>query len=83
MTKNTKEQKFFNVTFGKCLKKYRISNGMTQYELADEVGVCQSLIQYWESGKRNIDFYLAVKVCAVLGRDIREFINDFAYYSML
>ena len=73
----------FNIVFGKYIKMAREKNNLTQRELAKKLGVCQSLIQYWENGKRNIDFYFAVRVCMVLKVDVRDFIDNYAYYAMM
>lgn len=52
---------------GKILKEKRISNGLTQAELASKAGVTIRAITYWENGKKHMTVESADKVFRVLG----------------
>lgn len=41
------------------LKTLRENMGLSQYKFADEIGVAQSTVGMWESGKREPDFHTA------------------------
>lgn len=78
----TNEFENFNIVFGGFIKTVRIKRHLTQEDVARHVGVSQAHINRWEKGVRNIDFNKAVKICTVLRVDIRDFLNDYVYYSM-
>lgn len=40
------------MSFQEKLKELRLKNGLSQKKLADEIGVAQSSINYWEKGQR-------------------------------
>lgn len=42
------------LTLGDRIKRFRKANGLTQQQLAERVGVTQSAIAAWESGKREV-----------------------------
>jgi transcriptional regulator with XRE-family HTH domain len=45
----------------------RLAAGLTQQELADRLGVAQTVIARWESGTREPRVYAAVRVSEALG----------------
>ncbi len=81
--KDEEKMNLVNVTFGKYIEIIRKKKGMTQEKVAVELGVTQSIIDRWEKGKRNVDLKLAVRICAVLDGNIKDFIDNFSYYSVL
>lgn len=59
------------------IKEYRVRHGLTQAELAREVGVRRETIVFLEKGKYNPSLKLAYDVAKVLGATIEElFIFD-------
>lgn len=58
----------------KRLREARDANGLTQGELAERLGVTQTAISYWESGKRTPGIEELLDLAAQLGRDIRFFL---------
>lgn len=50
------EVEAFRKHFGECLCKIREKHHLTQQALADDMGMSQSAIAYWEKGKRPIKF---------------------------
>lgn len=71
------DSKDFHVQFGKFIRNVREENQIYQREVAEKVGITQSYMSYIESGSRDIDIVLAIKLCAVLGVDIQGFINKY------
>lgn len=76
-----------NVRFGEFVKNARtravvfleddtIKTGISQAELANRVGISQSYLSYIESGDKNVDLSLAIKLCDVLDLEIQEFIRQ-------
>lgn len=63
--------------FGDYIRKGRESKNMTQTEVAEQLGVTQSHYSKIESGTRNVDFVVALKICAVIGLDIHAFISRY------
>ena len=54
------------------IKKYRENLGMSQYKLAELMGLSQSTIGMWESGKSNPGYSNLVKLAEILGVSIGD-----------
>ena len=50
-------------SFGEKLKELRIEKGLTQKELAQELGNAQSAIFYWETDKQEPTISALKKIC--------------------
>lgn len=57
------------------IKRLRIENGLTQEELAKEVGVSQSAIYLWENGKTDITGGCIVLLAKVLNVSADEILG--------
>ena len=55
------------------LKQYRLSKGLTQLELAKQLGKPQSFISKYESGERDLDFVEIHRICKALGVSLIDF----------
>ena len=51
------------IDFGEKLKELRIEQGLTQKQLANEIGNTQSAIVYWESNKQEPTISTLKKLC--------------------
>ncbi len=62
------------------IKRYRMVKGLTQTDLAKQVGVSPASVQFWEtgSGPRPKSFR---KVCEVLDIDSLQLINEIETWS--
>ncbi|MBC8533198.1 helix-turn-helix domain-containing protein [Yeguia hominis] len=60
------------------IKAKRLECGLTQKELADKVGVDQSMICQIERGTKSPTLALSVEIAAALGCDVCEFTKDIA-----
>ena len=61
---------------GNIIKKHREHLGMTQQQVANEVGITVRQYQRYESGERSIysaSFQIGVKLFKVLRLEIKEF----------
>lgn len=63
--------------FGKFINEARLKLGYAQHEIATIVGITQSYISYIESGKRDVDLVLALKLCEALNLDIKDFVEKY------
>ena len=68
----TMESEKIAVEFGAIVREAREKQGLYQAEVAAKLGVSGSYYHYIETGKREIYFSLAVKICKVLKLDINE-----------
>lgn len=59
------------------LKAARRTAGISQYELADRIGLGQSWVSKMESGDQNVDLVQLQGVCKALGKDLVEFVQEF------
>lgn len=57
-------------------KKLREKSGLTQKELADELGVDQSAVCLWETGKTQPRAKLLPKIAKILGCTVDELVFD-------
>lgn len=60
------------------IKAKRLECGLTQKELADKVGVDQSMICQIERGTKSPTLALSVEIADALGCDVCEFTKDIA-----
>lgn len=70
MMKNTKQK------IGEQIKKFRNLKGMTQYDLAEKVGITEKQISKIETGIHYPMFENFVKIMEVLGVDMKDFDNS-------
>lgn len=63
--------------FGDYIKKGRESKGLTQTEIAEQLGVTQSYYSKIESGTRNLDFVVALKICSLLSLNMMDFVSRY------
>ena len=54
------------IDFGEKLKELRIEQGLTQKQLAEQIGSAQSAIYYWESNKQEPTISALKKLCQYL-----------------
>lgn len=57
------------MTFGERLKEARISRGLTQDQLAQQIGVAKSTLTGYEKGNREPDLFKIKKILEVLNVD--------------
>lgn len=58
-----------------ALAKARVDAGLTQYELADRLGVDQTYVSKYEGGRRRLDVVEFMRIVAALGVDYRDIIT--------
>ena len=63
--------------FGSYIKEARKWRGMSQAEIAEQLGIHQTYYSMIERGIREVDLVLAVKICHELKLDMRDFITKF------
>lgn len=61
----------------RLLREVRINAGFRQVDLAEELGVPQSLISKYEVAERRIDLLEVREICSVLGLPFTEFVQLF------
>ncbi|MNV22617.1 Helix-turn-helix domain protein [compost metagenome] len=57
-----------------ALAQARVDAGVTQYELADRLGVDQTYVSKYEGGRRRLDVVEFMRIVAALGVDYRDII---------
>ncbi|MGD0448906.1 MAG: N-6 DNA methylase [Candidatus Dormibacteria bacterium] len=62
--------------FADAIVRARTRNGLTQAELAEELGVSRSLVTAWETGRSEPSEELLAEMKAILGRIRREYGPD-------
>lgn len=58
---------------GQSIKEARKTRGLTQKELGQKLGVADSVITNYESGKQNLTVDTLQKVAEVLGVEVSSF----------
>ena len=59
----------------KLLKELRINAGLRQVDLAQTIGVSQSMISKYEIGERRLDFLEMREICCALGLSLSKFVQ--------
>ena len=72
----TPDKKYQNEKFLLFLKEARQKSGIRQVELAKQLGVPQSFISKYESGKRRLDILELRRICQVIGIPLGDFIRQ-------
>ncbi len=58
------------------IRQFRQARGMSQRELAKQIGVCQSYMSEIETGRKFTSFKALYKMSKIFGCDIQELIDD-------
>ena len=58
-----------------ALARARAEAGITQYDLADRLGVDQSYVAKYENGRRRLDVVEFMRIVAALGVDYRDIVS--------
>lgn len=64
-----------NANFGKLMSTLRKRKGMTQQQLADELGVTTSAVSKWENGKNLPDTPVVTRICEFFDLTLDELFN--------
>ena len=59
---------------GEKIRKHRKNNGLTQEELANEIGLSRASIVQIEQGKQKISIHILYKVANIFNKPITDFI---------
>ena len=66
-----------NVDIGRNIARFRKESGLTQRELADKVGVKETVVSYWETGRRGLDWLVKSKrLCDALRCKLDELVVE-------
>ena len=63
--------------FRKLLVAARAHSGLTQVQIADQLGKPQSFISKYERGERRLDFTEFVELADVLRVDVSDFVDNY------
>ena len=61
--------------FGKNINKYRIEKGLSQRDLAEETGISQQAISFWEQDKRTPNMDDCIKLANFYGISLDELVG--------
>ena len=64
--------------FGQRMAAFRVAKGLTQYQLADALGMKRDLIAYYERAAKNPSLELVKKIADFFGVTVGEMLNDTA-----
>ncbi len=65
-----------NNEFGKKLKELRMTKGLSQQKLGEDLGFCNQTISFWESGSREPDLDTLLKISRYFEVSIDELLED-------
>lgn len=68
--------------FGERLKEIRMSQHMTQQELANRLGVAKSIVSYYESGERFPSYDILVRIARIF-RVTTDYLLEIDHRRML
>lgn len=64
--------------FGRRLAAFRAAKGITQYELAEALGITRNLVVYYERAAKNPSLETVKKIADFFGVTVGEMLNDTA-----
>jgi transcriptional regulator with XRE-family HTH domain len=64
--------------FARALAEARRRAGLSQYELADRLGVDQSFISKYEAGRRRLDVIEFMRIVHAIGVNYRDVLDELA-----
>ncbi len=64
--------------FGQRMAAFRIAKGLTQFDLADALGMTRNQIAYYERASQNPSMEAVEKIAAFFGVSVGELFNDAA-----
>ena len=67
------------MTLGENIKRYRLEKGLTQKQLADNLGLAEITIRQYENDKRTPKIDTINEIAGALGIGIRRLYPDFTY----
>ena len=73
MAKSIYTQEYTTVT--RLLRETRENAGLTQVELAEQLGQSQSFVSKYERGERRLDIIQLRTVCLTLGVKLADFVE--------
>lgn len=65
-----------NIAFSNVLKKHREIQHLTQFALANELGITRATIANYEQGKQSVTLETAIKASKVLKFDLSEITEE-------
>ena len=64
--------------FAQALKEARLRADLSQYDLADRLGVDQSYVSKYEAGRRRLDVVEFLRIAVAMGADYRVILDPIA-----
>lgn len=64
-------------SFGEFIRLGRESQCLSQTHIASLLGITQQYYSHIETGRRNVDLVLALKICEVLKLNLNSFIRTY------
>lgn len=64
------------MSIGENIKRLRVENDLSQYELAERIGVTQPMVAQIERGTKVLTVPLGMEIAKVLHCDLKELISE-------
>ena len=65
------------IGFGKFIKEGRERKKLYQENIATQLGISQVYYSMIERGERNVDLFLAMRICQILNLDLHDYIKAY------
>ena len=62
--------------FGRRLREARVSKGLSQQQVADQVGLARTSVTNIERGSQHLPLHMAYRLAAVVGEDLKKLLPD-------
>lgn len=63
------------MNFGENFKKIRLENGLSQKEVANKLGICQSNISDWENDVSRPEYEKLIQLCKIYCVSLNELLG--------
>ena len=64
------------MTIAERIKQFRTNNGLTQAQLAQSLGVKQTTVTMWETGKRTPNIHMLNNIAVIFNTTVDNLINE-------
>lgn len=65
------------IGFGKFIKEGRERKKLYQEHIASSLNISQAYYSLIEKGERNVDLFLAMRICQILELDLQDYIREY------
>lgn len=64
------------VAIGRCIRKHRLQKGLTQEQLAEQLGITGKAVSKWENARSLPEMSIVLDLCRILGITVDQLLSS-------